>query len=93
MYGNYEEVDIVDAITKKYETLSADIEESIQYEEDNMFLAYCKTNSHGSDSKMHLKLILYAHNVENQDLEFMDNTSVIAALINENDKCKVGGKL
>ena len=72
-----EEVGIVDAITKKYETLSADIEESIQYEEDNMFFA-CKTNSHRYKFENASEINFICPQC-GEPLEFVDNTSVICS--------------
>ena len=86
-----EEVSIVDAITKKYENISIDIEKSIQYEEENMFFA-CKTNGHRYkfDNASELNFVCPKCG---ETLEFQDNTSVIAALMKENDNCKLKGKL
>ena len=86
-----EEISIIEAVSKKYESLSADIEKSIQYEEDNMFFA-CKTNRHRYkfDNASEINFICP---ICGESLEFVDNTSVITALMKENDKCKVKGKL
>ena len=86
-----EEVSIVEAITKKYENISSDIEKSIQYEEENMFFA-CKTNGHRYkfDNASEINFICPKCG---ETLEFQDNTSVITALMKENDNCKLKGKL
>jgi transcription initiation factor TFIIE subunit alpha len=88
---NLEEVNIIKAVTKKYETLSADIEKSIQYEEENMFFA-CKTNGHRYkfENASEIKFVCPKCG---ESLEFEDNTSLIAALTKENDECKLKGKL
>ena len=86
-----EEINIVEAITKKYETLSANIEKSIQYEEDNMFFA-CKTNGHRYKFENASEINFICPKC-GEPLEFEDNKSVIAALVKENDKCKLKGKL
>ncbi len=86
-----EEINIVEAVTEKYKTLSADIEKSIEYEDENMFFA-CKTNGHRYKFETASEFNFLCPKCE-EPLEFEDNTSVIAALMKENDKCKVKGKL
>ena len=88
---NLEEVNIIEAVTKKYETLSADIEKSIQYEEENMFFA-CKTNGHRYKFENASEINFVCPQC-GESLEFEDNTSLIAALTKEKDECKLKGKL
>ena len=86
-----DEVDIIKAITQKYENISADIEKSIKYEEENMFFT-CKTNDHRYkfDNASEMNFICPKCG---ESLEFEDNASIIAALIKERDKFKLIGKL
>ena len=88
---NLEEINILQAITKKYENISIDIEKSIRYEEENMFFA-CKTNGHRYkfDNASEINFVCPKCG---ETLEFEDNASVIEALIKENNKCKLKGKL
>ena len=88
---NLEEINILEAITKKYENISIDIEKSIRYEEENMFFA-CKTNGHRYkfDNASEINFVCPKCG---ETLEFEDNTSIIEALIKENNKCKLKGKL
>ena len=88
---NLEEINILQAITKKYENISIDIEKSIRYEEENMFFA-CKTNGHRYkfDNASEINFVCPKCG---ETLEFEDNASVIEALIKENNECKLKGKL
>jgi transcription initiation factor TFIIE subunit alpha len=86
-----EEVSIGDAITKKYETLSADIEKSIEFEEENMFFV-CKTNGHRYKFENASEINFICPKC-GETLEFVDNTPIIASLMKENDNYRLKGKI
>jgi len=86
----FDQEKVSDIINKKYEKLSEEIDESIKYEEANMFFA-CKTNSHRYK---------FEEASENnftcpkcgESLGYQDNSTIIGELLNEKAICESKGK-
>jgi transcription initiation factor TFIIE subunit alpha len=77
----FEQDNVFDVITKKYEKLSEEIEKSIEYEEANMFFA-CKSNGHRYKFENASE-----HNFTcpkcGESLEHYDNSPIIRELLKE----------
>ncbi len=88
---NFEQEKVSEIISKKYEKFSREIEESLEYEEENMFFA-CKTNGHRYKFEKASEFNFVCPDC-NDTLEYQDNTSRIIELLKEKADSKSTNKL
>ena len=81
----FEQENVSQVITKKYEELSVKIDKSINYEEENMFFA-CNTNAHRYIFEKASEYNFVCPKC-NGTLEYQDNTTVIGELLKEKAAC------
>ncbi len=81
----FEQEKVYDLITKKYQELSIKIEESIKYEEENMFFA-CNDNGHRYIFEKASEYNFICPKC-NDKLEYQDNNIVIGELLKEKTAC------
>jgi transcription initiation factor TFIIE subunit alpha len=74
----FEEERVIETITQKYEANSRETEESLAYEEDNMFFA-CKINGHRYNFEEASEYNFVCPECD-ETLEYQDNSSVITEL-------------
>ena len=77
----FEEENVSDIITKKYEKLSEEIEKSIQSEETNMFFA-CKTNGHRYKFENASEYSFLCPKC-GESLDYQDNSAILTKLLKE----------
>jgi transcription initiation factor TFIIE subunit alpha len=81
----FEQDKVYELITKKYEDLLIKIEESIKFEEENMFFA-CNDNGHRYIFEKASEYNFVCPKC-NDKLEYQDNTIVISELLKEKTAC------